>query len=144
MPLMLPSVGRIVWYYPSENEARFSSVPFMMHGKVGPFAAIVAAVEDAQTVVLAVFDSEATLHPRDKVHLLDPNGEAPPTDGSYFATWMPYQINQAAKDLGNVSPAPASAPPQGVLQGTDPGTSGIGTVSASADVIKAGPATPLA
>jgi hypothetical protein len=91
--MIIPTVGRIVWYYPSA-EHKFD-------GKQ-PWAAIVTHVQNERKVALVVF--EPTLLP-EKVHTgvfatsnvpLLQDTDAPPADTG-FCEWMPYQIGQAKR-----------------------------------------------
>lgn len=87
-----PTVGRVVWFYPAANQ---QSADFSPPAAGEPLAAIVAAVLMPNLVNLAVFDAMGFAHARTTVPLVQ-EGEAAPADG-YFATWMPYQVEQAKK-----------------------------------------------
>ena len=86
-----PTPGRVVWYYPSKNDAlqSFSSVAAGM-----PLAAIVAHVWNDTCINLMVIDPNGNPAPRAPVMLLQGDGDRP---GDNFAEWMPYQKGQAAK-----------------------------------------------
>lgn len=91
MPHIIPTPGRVVWYYPAANcaEAGFTRA----HGDA-PLAAIVAQVL-AATVNLTVFDAKGVPHSRTAVRLVQ-EGDIRPV-GEEFCEWMPYQKGQAAK-----------------------------------------------
>ncbi len=82
-----PTPGRIVWFYPAPHDGI---------GQIGgqPLAAIVAGVHNDRLINLAVFDAYGNTQQRSGVTLVQP-GDAVPD--SAHATWMPYQIGQAAK-----------------------------------------------
>ncbi len=84
-----PSVGRIVWFYPAPHDGI---------GQIGsqPLAAIVAGVHNDRLINLAVFDAYGNTQQRSNVTLLQPEDANRP-DGGAYATWIPYQIGQAAK-----------------------------------------------
>lgn len=79
--------GRIVWYHPTEHDG-------IGRLKGEPLAAIVAGVHHDRLVNLAVFDAYGNAQQRSHVQLVQP-GDAVPDHA--HATWMPYQIGQAAK-----------------------------------------------
>lgn len=83
-----PTVGRVVWYYPSGK-----------HPDNGdqPLAAIVAHVWSDSCVNLAVFgaNGDPMMHPPTS-NLLVQAGETMPSGGN-FCCWMPYQVGQAKK-----------------------------------------------
>jgi hypothetical protein len=87
-----PSIGRIVWFYPS---TRMGSSDFHPPTLSDPLAAIVAKVIGAATLNLTVFDAQGVSHAMTGVPLVQ-EGEDVPADG-YYAEWMPYQIGQAKK-----------------------------------------------
>lgn len=85
---IVPTVGRVVWYYPGKVE------PGVLAGE-GPLAAIVAHVWSDRMVNLTVFDGNGIPHALTSVDLAQA-GDPVSGDGRY-ATWMPYQLGQAAK-----------------------------------------------
>jgi hypothetical protein len=82
-----PTPGRIVWYTPAPHDGI---------GQIAgqPLAAIVAGVHSDRLINLAVFDAYGNTQQRSNVTLVQP-GDAVPD--SAHATWMPYQVGQAAK-----------------------------------------------
>lgn len=92
--MIKPTVGRVVWYWPSEDCKK--DMPGMVQADPKqPMAATVAFVLDDRCVNLAVIDHNGQPFQRRFVTLLQ-GGEVPPANGSY-AQWMPYQVGQAAK-----------------------------------------------
>ncbi len=83
-----PTPGRIVWFYPAPHDGI---------GRIGgqPLAAIVAGVHNDRLINLAVFDAYGSTQQRSNVELVQPDTTTP--DGGAYATWMPYQVGQAAK-----------------------------------------------
>lgn len=102
--MIKPTVGRVVWYWPSPKEH--------IVGNDGgqPLAALVAHVWSDTCVNLAVFDANGCGHSRTSV-LLHQDGN--PRPGAGFCEWMPYQKGQAAKTeaLEAALDGAASAPP---------------------------------
>lgn len=92
-----PTPGRVVWYFPTQHDgiARLGNQPL---------AAIVAGVHGDRVVNLAVFDAYGNTQQRSQVVLVQPGDETP--DHAY-ASWMPYQINQASKSEQPESQEPA-------------------------------------
>jgi hypothetical protein len=91
---IIPTVGRVVWFYPAANQATSGFAP---PAEGQPLAAIIARVvdADADVVHLAVFDGVGASCSEPYVQIIQ-EGETAPETGRY-ATWMPYQIGQAKK-----------------------------------------------
>lgn len=90
--MISPTVGRVVWYRPSDNDTR---VAMAVRPGIQPLAAIVTHVFDDHLVNLVVFDHDGNSYPRTSVHLVQEGEEKP--EGISFAQWMPYQVGQAKK-----------------------------------------------
>lgn len=92
-PIIAPTVGRVLWYYPSANsvESGFSRHP----DGGGPYAALIAHVWSDQLVNLTVLDANGAAHSRTSVPLLQ--GAQTDAPEHAFCGWMPYQKGQAAK-----------------------------------------------
>lgn len=101
--LIHPTVGRVVWFYPSSNTAEGG---FARHADGGgPYAALVAHVWSDYLVNLSVFDANGTPHSRTSVTLLHDDTLA--TDAA-FCMWMPFQKGQAkAQVVGTATSAPS-------------------------------------
>lgn len=90
--LIPPTVGRVVWFYPSANSAEGG---FARHADGGgPYAALVAHVWSDYMVNLSVFDANGTPHSRTSVTLLHDDEQAASSDNA-FCMWMPFQKGQA-------------------------------------------------
>lgn len=89
--VITPTVGRVVWYTPTENDG------MSKHGGQ-PFAAHVVFVHNDRLVNLVVFDHDGRAHQRGSVQLSQ-EGDSVPSIGGY-AEWMPYQVGQAKKHEG--------------------------------------------
>lgn len=93
-----PTVGRKVWYRPSEwdragaNGMAVAAAPGSINGE--PLDATVIAVWGDRMVNLLVTDITGKQCPRLSVTLVQP-GDTPPT-GSAYCEWMPYQKQQHA------------------------------------------------
>ena len=86
MTAIAPTVGRVIHFFPA---------PVMLGMQTqGPLAALIAKVNEDDTVNLAVFDSNGMPFHATNVRILD-EGEAPREKENY-AAWMPYQLGQAA------------------------------------------------
>lgn len=104
MPLIKPTVGRKVWYWPSHFDKQGPGAMCSVHGQ--PLDATVLAVWSDRCVNLLVVDisgktfgkASATLIQGDDLHPKQgsPDNEGNPTPGGY-AQWMPYQLGQAYK-----------------------------------------------
>lgn len=88
--MIQPTVGRVVWYRASANDAR-------PHEGDQPLAAQIVAVHSDTLVNLGVFDRVGVPFSRLDVVLVNDEmtEEDRPLDG--YAEWMPYQKGQAAK-----------------------------------------------
>lgn len=82
-----PTVGRVVWYYPSKNDPGVQ-----LPGQ--PHAASVAAVHNDSCVNLSIVDSNGVSYSKTSVLLYQGDGPKPDSD---YAEWMPYQVGQAKK-----------------------------------------------
>lgn len=87
--MIQPTVGRVVWFRPAENDYRVGS------SEEQPLAAIVAKVQGERLVNLCVIDANGDTHPRQNVPLLQDDDDTP--ESGCFCCWMPYQKGQAAK-----------------------------------------------
>lgn len=83
-PLIMPTVGRVVWYWPKGTASTDGEQPQ---------AGLVTFVHDAHTVNLVTFGHDGFPLPRHSAHLVQPD-EPAPTKGGY-ACWMPFQVGQA-------------------------------------------------
>jgi hypothetical protein len=98
MPVIPPTIGRRVWYYPSDFDRGLRQVPnqpdsvIVSDGKQ-PCDAGVAYVHSDRLVNLSVVDHNGKFHSRTSVQLVQPDDEVPV--GSAYATWMPFQVGQA-------------------------------------------------
>lgn len=84
--MIKPTVGRIVWYRPTEADLAFNGGT-----EDTRYAAIVADVHSGTMVNLHVFDPSGRGMNRTSVKLVE--GEPAPGE----CEWMPYQKGQAAK-----------------------------------------------
>jgi hypothetical protein len=101
--IIKPTIGRRVWYWPSELE--YAEAERLTKGEEGvlgaqdrsqPCDAGICYVHDERRVNLTVADHAGLLHARRYVPLVQ-EGDAPPPPGTAYAQWMPYQTGQAAK-----------------------------------------------
>lgn len=92
--MITPTIGRVVWFYPSPSDATL----FPLRALFGhqPMAAHVAVVHNDALVNLMVIDPTGHAHPRGSV-ILRQEGDAPPENAAAYCEWMPYQKGQAAK-----------------------------------------------
>jgi hypothetical protein len=79
--MIRPTVGRVLWYHPSENDP----AP-IFRGEV--LAAIVTRVVTEKRVNLTVFRADGVTYGRDAVRLCQEDEERPRAP---FCEWMPYQ-----------------------------------------------------
>jgi hypothetical protein len=89
--MIKPSNGRVVWFTPS----RVTEHRIEQHDGRQPLAAMVVHVWGDRMVNLVVFDSNGRPHAETSVTLLQ-DDDLKPEEGR-FASWMPYQLGQAAK-----------------------------------------------
>jgi hypothetical protein len=88
--MIKPTVGRVVWFYPSQEPPP----RFVVHDRNQPCAAIIAFVYNDTTVTLNVSDHAGQPWGWERVLLWQGEGERPT---ERFCEWMPYQKGQAAK-----------------------------------------------
>lgn len=78
--MIQPTIGRVLWYYPYS-------------GIKQPWPALVAYVHEDGKVNLGGFKADGTPFDARSVELVQ-DGAPPPE--IHYATWMPYQVKQAA------------------------------------------------
>ena len=81
--MIKPTIGRVVWYWPSENMDQ-------------PMAATVAYVWGDRMVNLSVADHNGKQFNVTSVPLLQGDETFKPS--GFYCEWMPYQVGQAKKD----------------------------------------------
>ena len=90
--MIKPTVGRVVWYWPSRAHDIHNSG--ICGGGNQPLAAIITHVWSDTCVNLSIFDANGKQFSRTSVFLHQEGCERP---SEMFAEWMPYQHGQAAK-----------------------------------------------
>lgn len=93
-PIITPTVGRQVWFWPSEEQVAEMQPAY---DRTQPMAATVTFVWDDRRVNLAVLDQNAKPYSIIGMTLLQ-DGDSVATGESY-AEWMPYQKAQAEKQV---------------------------------------------
>ncbi|MWV17552.1 hypothetical protein F3I16_16035 [Pseudomonas sp. L-22-4S-12] len=92
MSTIRPTVGRILWYWPTAYD--ITQGMFAYPGSDQPMAATVAFVHSDRMVNLAVADHNGKQFEKRSVTLLQEGDQV--RDRSGYAEWMPYQKGQAA------------------------------------------------
>lgn len=93
--MIKPTVGRVVWYWPSEHDIKDRKV-FTYEGSNQPFAATVAFVHNDRMVNLAVVDHNGMPFEKRSVTLRQ-SGDVVTDSPAGQAEWMPYQTAQAKR-----------------------------------------------
>ena len=94
--LITPTIGRVVWYWPSQHETDSGSLHYSDRSQ--PLPALVAYVHSDRLVNLGGFDQCGRPFHRTSVQLLQEDDERPHTSEGPFAEWRPFQKNAALKD----------------------------------------------
>lgn len=129
--LITPTIGRVVWYWPSQQEIDAKSISIFDHSQ--PLAATVAYVFGDRLVNLSVVDHAGAQFRRTSVQLLQEGDERPPTSWGPFAEWMPYQRAQHEKQAAEapvfvaVDPAAPGADQTVETKAYTDGTTATGT-----------------
>jgi len=89
-PVITPTIGRKVWYWPNENDIKIEYMESLDSAQ--PFDATVVFVHNLREVNLFVVDHNSNSYDRCGIPLIQPGDEKP--DGGY-CEWMPCQIGQA-------------------------------------------------
>lgn len=103
MNKMIPSIGRKVWFWPLPELCTVSMPPsqpeqFVRFDPAQALDATVVYVHSSTMVNLCVRDHIGRTHEVQSVYLRPSYfGEDMPLPAAAHATWMPYQIGQAAK-----------------------------------------------
>lgn len=95
-PVILPTVGRVVWYWPDGDEIHRDTGRLNLRDIEQPFRADVCHVNADGTINISGNDHDGYAFVRRNVTLLqgDHEGTSLPRP---FCSWMPYQRGQAAK-----------------------------------------------
>ena len=88
-PLITPTIGRVVWYYPFGADTREGS-------PVQPVPALIAYVHNDRHINIGGFNEDGTPLNATSVYLYHGDDDPRPVNGG-FAEWMPYQTGQARK-----------------------------------------------
>ncbi len=96
--IIKPTVGRRVWYWPSNTDLGIVDEPIITERMQAfdanqPCDAGIAYVWSDRMVNLTVADHNGNMHRRCSVVLVQPGDERP---NSAHATWMPYQVGSRA------------------------------------------------
>lgn len=89
LPLIAPTIGRVVWYYPGFHEES------LKNPKNLPCAAIIAYVHNDESINLSVIDWKGRQVHRESVRLVHDENFKTTDSPTCYATWMPFQIGQA-------------------------------------------------
>ena len=93
MEPITPTIGRKVWYWPTENDIKLDLMDSFDPNQ--PFDATVVFVHNLRKVNLFVMDHYGHADDRCGIPLIQPGDKKP--DGGGYCEWMPYQIAQAKK-----------------------------------------------
>jgi hypothetical protein len=118
-----PTVGRVLWY----GQRTYAEPHWMVDPEGQPLTALIAHVNDDDTLNLAVFNTRGEAHSLQNVRLLK-DGENPEDLGlDGWAYWMPFQKDQAqryaAREGDTQMPQNTQVPQQQVQP--DPRTEGM-------------------
>jgi hypothetical protein len=100
MSAIVPTVGRVVWFYP---ERGFRGA--VVEGR--PLPALVSCVHDDTCVNLGGFDADGQHFAAKHVYLVPSDSTADKLEAGgeqAFATWMPCQVQQASAQVGGSNP----------------------------------------
>ena len=93
MSIIKPTVGRVLWYWPSTQDIEAGM--FAYPGSDQPFTAQVVFVHSDRMINLLITDHGGGAHEKRSVTLLQAGDSV--RDHAGYAEWMPYQQGQAAK-----------------------------------------------
>lgn len=106
--MIIPTVGRAVWYRPSRMD--YFAMPENEGAEAQPLAATVTYVHSNTLVNLVVFDVNGAPHGKSSVYLYQGGeNDKHPAAGSGFCEWMPYQ---KAVAKGDIAPTRHAQPPE--------------------------------
>jgi hypothetical protein len=104
MTIITPTIGRRVWYWPSEAEYQASASnrtmvepAMLLNDRDQPCDAGICYVHTDGTINLTVADHTGAMHARRSVPLLQDDAARDPNGLIGCAAWMPYQKTQASK-----------------------------------------------
>ncbi len=106
-----PSVGRRLWYWPSEEDITGESQTdaLRVFDRTQPLDAGVAYVWNDRMVNLSVADQAGRTHGRTSVLLLQGEDARPQVGSIAFAEWMDYQKAQATGGTRSDAPQPSTS-----------------------------------
>lgn len=90
--MITPTIGRRVWFWPSQIDRLGGDILNGMNSISGDqaFDAGVVYVHDDRMVNLSITDHLGEIHKRENVQLLQDDDK--PEEGYGYAEWMPYQL----------------------------------------------------
>jgi hypothetical protein len=91
---MTPTIGRKVWYFPSEATAIIHSM--QVNDPITPMDASIVYVWHDNMINISVADHAGKMHAVHSVTLIPPGQIG--AEGRDYCMWMPYQVKQAAKE----------------------------------------------
>lgn len=97
--LIKPTVGRVVWYWPSV--ATMAVHDMFSNEPTQPMAAHVAYVWHDRMVNLVAYDHKGKVHALPSVSLIQPGDDVP--EGRDFCQWMPHQVKEQGQTLASVA-----------------------------------------
>lgn len=103
--IIKPTVGRIVWYWPSAATQKMCNLS--CNDPLQPMAAMISYVWHDRMVNLHVIDHAGMEGSITSVSLIQPGDDVP--EGRDYCQWMPYQPQQTRKDAAAAPTQPAAA-----------------------------------
>lgn len=104
--MITPTIGRRVWYFPSEFDRVEHHDPVHQPDHSQPLDAGIAYVHSQTMVNLTVADQNGTMHARTSVRLLQTDECA--AEGEAYAQWMPYQAVRESLKVETTAPEEVS------------------------------------
>jgi hypothetical protein len=96
-PPITPTVGRMVWFWPSEHDLEHTVGDIIYNDRKQPLSAQIAYVHNDRLINIAFIDQEGDTYSAQSVRLMQ--GDEACNVGGSFCEWMPFQKGQAAKSV---------------------------------------------
>ena len=96
MTIIKPTIGRKVWFRPNGLKTSIANINIDQYDTAQALDATVVCVWNDRLVNISVIDHGGAIH---SVRSCPMRQEGDPEPKGFYCEWMPYQTNQAKKEM---------------------------------------------